>query len=68
MKQELAVLRLIKDKAPTVPVPTIFYADPDPRNVLGAPFMLLEKLPGRSARYSNLKDVDKVGPMILFKL
>ncbi|PPQ74686.1 hypothetical protein CVT26_007669 [Gymnopilus dilepis] len=59
MKQELAVLRLIKDKAPTVPVPAIFYADPDPHNALGAPFMLMEKLPGRSAMYSNLKGIDK---------
>ncbi|KAF8877325.1 hypothetical protein CPB84DRAFT_1828849 [Gymnopilus junonius] len=58
MKQETNILRLVKDQAPNVPIPAVFYSDPDPQNSIGAPYMLMEKLSGRSSGYSNLKGDD----------
>ena len=43
---EIATLRYVKDHT-NVPVPGILYHDLDPANDVGAPFVLMEKLPGR---------------------
>jgi aminoglycoside phosphotransferase (APT) family kinase protein len=47
MEQETATIQLVKATVPGVPVPEIFYTDPRPSNILGAPYMLMEKLPGK---------------------
>jgi aminoglycoside phosphotransferase (APT) family kinase protein len=62
MEQETATIRIVKATVPGVPVPEIFYTDPRPSNVLGAPYMLMEKLAGKTHGYNGLKGADMVMP------
>ncbi|KAJ5949935.1 hypothetical protein N7454_001519 [Penicillium verhagenii] len=43
---ELATMRLVKDRT-SIPVAKIFYQDLRPANPVGAPFVLMERLPGK---------------------
>lgn len=43
---ELATMRYVKDHT-SLPIARIFYTDLDPTNPVGAPFVLMERLPGK---------------------
>jgi hypothetical protein len=51
LKSELTTMRHVTAKT-VIPIPKIYHSDLDPANKVGAPYMLLEHLPGR-----NLHDV-----------
>lgn len=45
-ESEIATIRYVKQNT-SIPVPEIYYHDLDPKNEVGAAFMLMERLPGR---------------------
>ncbi|TDL26475.1 hypothetical protein BD410DRAFT_881866 [Rickenella mellea] len=60
LQSEAAVLEFLERNAAGVPIPKILHADPSPASVIEAPFMLMEKLNGRSSGYIGLPLKDMV--------
>ncbi|KAI0443366.1 kinase-like domain-containing protein [Xylaria telfairii] len=52
---EIASIKFFKSKS-TIPVPEVFYYDPNPSNHVGAPYMLLEYIHGSTAE--DLQEIE----------